>query len=115
MCDELDRIAKVVAYLRHAVPWLASPPTAPLVVIVCGSGLSGLADEIREPLCVPYSSIPGFPRASVAGHGDSLVFGYIGGTRVVAQRGRFHYCKFCRQTLRPPSTHPNPNAQKPLP
>ena len=90
MGDDIPLIESIVAFLRYRVAWLATSRT-PLVAIVCGSGLSGLADEIREPIVVPYASIPGFPRASVAGHGDCLVFGSIGGTRVVAQKGRFHF------------------------
>jgi hypothetical protein len=39
---------------------------------------------------VPYADIPRFPQATVAGHGTELVFGTLGGRRVVAQRGRFH-------------------------
>ena len=85
-----DQIATIVAYLRHRVPLLADKDE-PLVAIVCGSGLSGLSERITSPVAVPYSDIPFFPRATVAGHGTELVFGYLGATRVVAQRGRFHF------------------------
>lgn len=33
----------------------------PKVGIICGSGLGTLADTIKEPQVIPYSSIPGFP------------------------------------------------------
>ena len=84
-------ISTIVAYLRHRVPSLASSDSSPLIAIVCGSGLSGLSERITSPTAVPYSDIPGFPRATVAGHGTELVFGYLGANRVVAQRGRFHF------------------------
>jgi purine-nucleoside phosphorylase len=110
---DVEKIEAIVAFLRHRVPWLTG--STPLVAIVCGSGLSGLSSEIREPISVPYASIPFFPHASVAGHGDSLVFGHIGGTRVVAQRGRFHFCML--RTAPEKTRHEkHPNSQSlPLP
>lgn len=80
-----DHVIEIAAYLRRRVA-----SCAPDIAIVCGSGLSGLADAIHEPVRVPYADIPHFPRATVAGHGTELVFGTLSGVRVVAQRGRFH-------------------------
>jgi len=82
-----DPVAAIVAFLRARVPLLALPLDA---AIVCGSGLSGLAATLEGAVAVPYASIPGFPTATVEGHGTELVFGTLGGARVVAQRGRFH-------------------------
>ena len=73
--------------MAHTPEW--SPTHAPNSPTL--SAAQTLTQAVRDPINVPYASIPGFPRASVAGHGDSLVFGTIGGTRVVAQRGRFHF------------------------
>ena len=36
----------------------------PLVGIVCGSGLSGLADEFKDKVIVPYEDIPGFAKST---------------------------------------------------
>ena len=33
----------------------------PTIGIVLGSGLGRLADEIEEPVTIPYKRIPGFP------------------------------------------------------
>jgi purine-nucleoside phosphorylase len=33
----------------------------PDVAIILGSGLGGLADEIEDPVRVPFADIPGFP------------------------------------------------------
>jgi purine-nucleoside phosphorylase len=82
-----DAIQSIVSYLRARVPMLSEPLDA---AIVCGSGLSGLSRSITGAVSVPYADIPGFPMATVAGHGTELVFGLLGGARVVAQRGRFH-------------------------
>ncbi|HVF40277.1 MAG TPA: purine-nucleoside phosphorylase [Gemmatimonadaceae bacterium] len=62
----------------------------PDIAIVLGSGLGGLADEIIDPVRIPYGKIPGFPTASVIGHAGALVAGTITGRRVVALAGRFH-------------------------
>jgi purine-nucleoside phosphorylase len=86
VCD----IAAITAYLRSRVPALRSAATSPEIAVVCGSGLSRLSDLIENPVHVPYADIPRFPQATVAGHGTELVFGTLGGRRVVAQRGRFH-------------------------
>ncbi|KAF7301245.1 Purine nucleoside phosphorylase [Mycena indigotica] len=66
---------------------------SPRVGIVCGSGLSGLVDSIRDLHLVPYNTIPGFAESTVPGHKSSLAFGLMGsgeGVPVVAMLGRFH-------------------------
>lgn len=65
----------------------------PQIGVICGSGLSGLVKCIDESqsLTVHYEDIPGFPRATVAGHRGELVFGPIGGLDVVCMLGRFHF------------------------
>ncbi|HWC73562.1 MAG TPA: purine-nucleoside phosphorylase [Gemmatimonadales bacterium] len=62
----------------------------PRVAIVLGSGLGFLADEIADPIRIPYSTIPGFPEPGVAGHKGELVAGKLAGVPVIAQAGRFH-------------------------
>ena len=60
----------------------------PEVFLISGSGLSELASEPIATL--PYDPIPGFPRASVAGHGNELVLQEVGGKLVLAMSGRLH-------------------------
>jgi len=62
----------------------------PRVAIVLGSGLGFLADEVADPIRIPYRSIPGFPEPGVAGHKGELVAGKLEGVPVVVQAGRFH-------------------------
>jgi len=62
----------------------------PRVAIVLGSGLAGLADEIRDARRIPYAEVPGFPVAGVAGHQGALVVGTLAGVPVIVQSGRFH-------------------------
>ena len=63
----------------------------PQIGIICGSGLSGLSQALTEPETFDYSTIPGFPKATVAGHAGELVFGKIGELECVCMRGRFHF------------------------
>jgi purine-nucleoside phosphorylase len=40
---------------------------------------------------IPYSDIPHFPVSTVKGHSGKLIFGVLGGKKVMAMQGRFHY------------------------
>lgn len=62
----------------------------PRVAIVLGSGLGFLADEVADPIEIPYRDIPGFPEPGVAGHRGLLVGGTLEGVPVLVQAGRFH-------------------------
>ncbi|HYD98901.1 MAG TPA: purine-nucleoside phosphorylase [Alphaproteobacteria bacterium] len=63
----------------------------PQVAVILGSGLGALADKVENPVVVPYGEIPDFPRTGVHGHAGQMVFGTIGGTRVVMLQGRVHF------------------------
>ncbi|MDF2904215.1 MAG: purine nucleoside phosphorylase [Bacillus sp. (in: firmicutes)] len=63
----------------------------PKIGLILGSGLGVLADEIEEPVKIPYHQIPDFPVSTVEGHAGQLVFGLLDGVQVVAMQGRFHY------------------------
>jgi purine-nucleoside phosphorylase len=79
-----DPVRSAVAALRDRIP------RAPKVAIILGSGLGGVADEIGDPVRIPYEEIPGFPRATVVGHRGALLFGRWNGVEVVVMQGRFH-------------------------
>jgi purine-nucleoside phosphorylase len=63
----------------------------PKIGLILGSGLGVLADEITNPVKIPYNGIPDFPVSTVEGHAGQLVFGTIQDIEVVAMQGRFHY------------------------
>jgi purine-nucleoside phosphorylase len=63
----------------------------PQLAIVLGSGLGGLAGEIRVDAAIPYAEIPHFPRTTVEGHAGRLIVGQLEGRRVAAMQGRVHY------------------------
>lgn len=63
----------------------------PDYLIILGTGLGRLADEIDIIDRIPYSDIPHFPISTVEGHAGRLLFGTLSGKKVVAMQGRFHY------------------------
>ena len=63
----------------------------PEVGIVLGSGLGKLADEIENPIVIPYKHIPGFPVSTAIGHKGNFIIGRLGGKCVMAMQGRIHY------------------------
>ena len=63
----------------------------PTVGIILGTGLGGFVDNIEVAYSIPYSEIPNMPVSTVEGHAGRLIFGTVGGVKVVAMQGRFHY------------------------
>ena len=62
----------------------------PRVAVVLGSGLGGFADELEEPVEIPYGEIPGWPLSTVLGHAGKLAVGTVGGVPLAVMRGRAH-------------------------
>ncbi|MGZ3462473.1 MAG: purine-nucleoside phosphorylase [Gemmatimonadaceae bacterium] len=62
----------------------------PKVGIILGSGLGGLSKSIADAVRIPFGDIPGFPKATIAGHEGAVIVGSLGGREVVALSGRFH-------------------------
>lgn len=63
----------------------------PEIGLILGSGLGVMADDIENPVVIPYHDIPHFPVSTVAGHKGQLVIGTLHGKNVIAMQGRFHY------------------------
>ena len=63
----------------------------PVAGIVLGSGLGRLAEQIEQPVVIPYREIPGFPVSTAVGHKGNFILGRLGGKTVIAMQGRFHY------------------------
>jgi purine-nucleoside phosphorylase len=66
------------------------------VAVVLGSGLASAADALTAVRSVPYSSVPGFPETTVAGHPGRLMCGLWEGRRALVLCGRVHaYEGYC--------------------
>jgi purine-nucleoside phosphorylase len=85
MSDLRKRIDEAIAFLRTRTAM------QPGIGIILGTGLGGLAQEIRQEVVVDYEQIPHFPLSTVESHHGKLIFGTLGGVQVVAMQGRFHY------------------------
>jgi purine-nucleoside phosphorylase len=59
--------------------------------LILGSGMGLLAEEVENPVHIPYGEIPGFPVSTVEGHAGRLVIGRLSGRNVLVMQGRFHY------------------------
>jgi len=79
-------------HIEEAVRFLRTKTTMqPEIGIILGTGLGGLAQEIRAEVIVEYEDIPLFPISTVESHHGRLIFGNLGNKKVVAMQGRFHY------------------------
>jgi purine-nucleoside phosphorylase len=77
--------------IDEAVRFIRSATKAkPAIGIILGTGLGGLAREIKKDVVIDYESIPHFPVSTVESHHGRLIFGSIAGKKVVAMQGRFH-------------------------
>ena len=78
--------------LEETVEWLKSKGMRePEVGIVLGTGLGDLANHIEAEKQFSYNVIPNFPIATVEFHFGKLIYGNLGGKKVLACQGRFHY------------------------
>lgn len=63
----------------------------PNYMLILGTGLGQLAEEMDVQTEISYDKIPHFPVSTVESHAGKLLFGMLGGKEVVAMQGRFHY------------------------
>jgi purine-nucleoside phosphorylase len=82
--EQPARLAALEAAVR------ARTSIVPEVGIVLGSGLGGLADDLVDPVAIPFADLPGWPAATAPGHAGRLLLGTLGGRPVVMLQGRFH-------------------------
>nr|WP_026092476.1 purine-nucleoside phosphorylase [Calidifontibacillus oryziterrae] len=80
-----ESIKKAVTYIQSKIN------DAPKVGLILGSGLGVLAEEIENPVNIPYEEIPEFPVSTVEGHKGQLVIGKLQGIQVITMQGRFHF------------------------
>lgn len=81
----LEKINLTANYIKAKISNL------PNIAIILGTGLGALVNHIEEAEYISYSDIPNFPLSTVEGHSGNLIFGYLGGKRIMAMQGRFHY------------------------
>lgn len=81
----IEKIREASNYIKGKIKYI------PEILIILGSGLSNLAEDLENKIEIKYSEIPNFPVSTVEGHKGQFVFGEISGKKVVMMQGRFHY------------------------
>lgn len=85
MQNLLEKAIEASEYIKEKIE------EVPDIAIILGSGLAPLANKVEDKVEILYSEIPNFPTATVAGHGNKLIFGKIANKPVLVMQGRFHY------------------------
>lgn len=85
MNREIDIIENCVKAIREKTNF------EPEVGLILGSGLGDYADQIENPIVIPYETIPDFPVSTVEGHKGQFLLGMCNGKKVIVMQGRVHY------------------------
>ena len=79
-------------HIHESIAWIRSRvPEPPEVALVLGSGLGDYADGLPRRTSLPTSAIPHYPVSTIEGHKGALVFGELGGRKLLALQGRIHF------------------------
>lgn len=62
----------------------------PRILLILGSGLGALGDEVEDPVAVPYGEVPHLRHSTAPGHKGRFVFGRLAGRDVAVMQGRLH-------------------------
>lgn len=81
----INRINETANFIKEQIDF------EPEILMILGSGLGPLADEIENPIVISYEKIPNFPVSTAIGHKGQLVMGNLEGKNVIVMQGRFHY------------------------
>lgn len=62
----------------------------PQVLLILGSGLGALGDQVESPIVVPYEEVPHMKHSTAPDHKGRFVFGRLAGRNVAVMQGRLH-------------------------
>ena len=62
----------------------------PRVLLILGSGLGALGDEVENPVAVPYGEVPHMRQSTAPDHAGRFVFGRLAGQDAAVMQGRLH-------------------------
>ena len=78
--------------LKETVNFLKSKGVEkPEIGIILGTGLGSLANDVNVEITLDYKDIPHFPLSTVEFHSGKLLYGELGGKKVLVMNGRFHF------------------------
>ena len=81
----LEKIKNTASFIRKKID------SEPEAGVILGTGLGGMINDIDIHETIDYEDIPDFPVSTVEGHHGRLIYGEIGGKKIIAMQGRFHY------------------------
>ena len=83
----------MIEQIRNACDFLKSKgASSPQVGAILGTGLgNSFVESMENRVVIPYAEIPHFPLPTMTFHKGNFVYGDIGGKKVLAMQGRFHY------------------------
>ncbi len=86
-------MSKTIDNLKESAAYIASKLDGRKVeiLIVLGSGLGDLGEEVSSKIVIDYKDIPHFPVSTVQGHKGRLIIGELEGRCVMCMQGRFHF------------------------
>jgi purine-nucleoside phosphorylase len=76
--------ATAAAYLKSRIDF------TPRVLVILGSGLGVLADQVEDAITIPFDEVPGLAASSVEGHKGRFIAGRLDRTEVLFMQGRLH-------------------------
>lgn len=79
-----EKISESVLCLENLLP------VQPEIGLVLGSGLGPLAQELSQPVSIPFGEVPHFVRPTAPDHAGRLICGKLAGKYVLCMQGRFH-------------------------
>jgi len=81
----LKKINETVSFIKNKTGF------QPEVAIILGTGLGGMVNDVETFMTLSYEKIPNFPVSTAPGHDGKLIFGILGGKKVMVMQGRFHF------------------------
>jgi purine-nucleoside phosphorylase len=63
---------------------------SPAYLLILGSGLGVLGEQVQDPVYIPYSDIPHFRTSTAPSHAGRFVCGVLGDRPVMVMQGRMH-------------------------
>lgn len=81
---EIDKIKKAYAYLKRRISII------PETVVVLGSGLGALKEEVEDATSFSFGEIPYIKSSTTPYHDGKLIFGKLCGKSVAVMVGRIH-------------------------
>ena len=81
----MEQITKCLTYVRKKTSF------RPEIALILGTGLGNLAKRIKSEKVFAYDELPFFPKTTVQSHSGKLILGELGGKKIAAMEGRFHF------------------------